>query len=256
MIPLNQLRARSLKQRTSAELLVDRWFARRVSIYLTWLLVHLPLTANQVTVASFVAMLAGAVCLALPGRAPLAGAGLLLIGYVLDCCDGEIARFRGQTSLRGMYLDTLAHAATIPAIFAAAGIGQLVRHGTVEALAFGTLAAIASTNPARAALVAVHCNTPASGSKPPAPAPDHVHPAACRCPLKGLYLRTMGRLAIFPNSMFVLAAAAAADDILLREAHRGIMFWALAAYAALLCTEQAAAAVAWSHEDRLAQGER
>ena len=248
MISLQTLKTRSLKKRSDAELFVDRFFARRVSIYVTWLLVHTPFSANQVTVASMLLMIAGTAWLAVnTWWAPAAGAALMLIGYVLDCCDGEIARFRSQTSLRGVYLDTLAHAITIPAMFAGLGIGQMLRHGTVESLALGIIAAIAATNPARAAFAALAGKTGTAADQVNAkPAPAN--------PTKAFYLKTIARILIFPNSMFVICAAALADSLLLREARHGAIYTVVAFYGVFLALEQIAAAVSWSREERLKQG--
>lgn len=251
MISLRELKSRSAKHRLTPEYLVDRLLVRRVSIYVTWLLAHLPVTANQVTVASTVLMVAGAVCLAFrPAWAAPLGVALMMAGYVLDCCDGEIARFRGSTSLRGMYLDTLGHAMTIPAMFIAAGAGQAARLATPEALALGAVAAVAATGPARAALGVLkemkgtHAAAGNGAAAGPAQPP--------RSPAKSLYLKTLGRLSLFPNSMFVLCAAVALDTLAGGFlGHRGAAYWTLAFYAALLSAEQLAAAAAWSREDRL-----
>lgn len=83
---------------------------RAVTIYATWVLVRTRATADQVTVASIVTGLLGALGLAAPGLAAgLAGVALLYVSFALDQVDGEIARFRRRTSFRGVYLDELRH---------------------------------------------------------------------------------------------------------------------------------------------------
>jgi phosphatidylglycerophosphate synthase len=106
----------TLKQMVhSGKLSRDRraWYAwsRGLSIHVTWLLLHLPVSANQVTIASVALTLAG-VCLLASARpwVALAGAAALLAHHFLDKVDGDIARFRGSYSLRGVYLDDLGHA--------------------------------------------------------------------------------------------------------------------------------------------------
>ncbi|MDD5557255.1 MAG: CDP-alcohol phosphatidyltransferase family protein [bacterium] len=90
------------------------WWIERVcrifSIHLTRVLVRTRVTANGVTILMFLTGMAGALCF-LPGRwAPaLCGALLLQMSMILDCCDGEVARYRGTSSLTGNYLDALSH---------------------------------------------------------------------------------------------------------------------------------------------------
>ena len=88
------------------------WYVifRRISIYVTWALLHTGVTPNQVTVASLLTAFVG---LAMVGAAGpwLASAGYLaLLGYhLLDRVDGEIARVRETYSLYGIYLDNAGH---------------------------------------------------------------------------------------------------------------------------------------------------
>jgi len=257
MIPISEMKTATAKKRTDAELWVDRFFARRVSIYLTWLLAQTPLSANEVTLLSMLLMVGGATCLGLKSAwGPPAGVLLMVVGYVLDCCDGEIARLRGQTSLRGVYLDTMAHAVTIPAMFIAAGIGLTFRNGTNLTTIIGAIAAIASTNPAKSTMIMLK-----DAGKPPTPPPvSPAEPPSSKPMLPGdtsglkwLYLHTLGRLTIFPNSMFVLCAAVAVETVAFRGEAYGPIFWVVLFYALLLCSEQIAAAASWSREARLAR---
>jgi len=245
MIPLRDVKQRATKKHSDTEPWVDRWMVRKISIHLTWLLVHTPLTANEVTLVSMALIAAGVVCMGLKaGVAPAIGAALMLLGCVFDSCDGEIARFRRATSLRGVYLDTLAHAITIPGMYLAAGIGQFLRHQTIESLVLGAVASIAATHPAKISLTVLR-----KGRQPGA-AEDASLPASRRG-AKSLYLKTFGRIAIFPNSMYVMSVAAVVDGAWQQDVQRGAIFWAVAFYAALLGFEQIIAAAAWSSEERL-----
>ncbi|HEX4813330.1 MAG TPA: CDP-alcohol phosphatidyltransferase family protein [Nonomuraea sp.] len=81
-------------------------YMRRLSIYATWLMAKTPVTPNQLTWLMTLAGVAAGVVLALPGLWAAVGAALLVQVYLLlDCSDGELARWRGQTSLVGVYLD-------------------------------------------------------------------------------------------------------------------------------------------------------
>ena len=94
---------------------------RPVSIHLTWLLVRTPITANQVTVLQCLVGLIGAVLLGY-GKFVL-GAMFLQFGYILDLCDGEVARWKKQSSKAGNYLDLIGHRIVTPAMFFGLGIG-------------------------------------------------------------------------------------------------------------------------------------
>lgn len=77
---------------------------RYLSSYATPVLMRLPVSANQVTAASMVLGLGCALCLALNAYV---SAALLLVGaYVLDNCDGEIARGKNQCSEFGKRFDS------------------------------------------------------------------------------------------------------------------------------------------------------
>ncbi|GAA3526443.1 CDP-alcohol phosphatidyltransferase family protein [Nonomuraea rosea] len=81
-------------------------YMRRLSIYVTWLLSKTPVTPNQLTWVMTVAGVLAGVVLALPGLwAALAAALLVQVYLLLDCSDGELARWTGKTSLAGVYLD-------------------------------------------------------------------------------------------------------------------------------------------------------
>lgn len=86
-------------------------FGRKYSIYLTWLLLRTPLSANHVTLLGIGIGLIGAILLAMNNATALvAGVVLLQVSYILDFSDGEIARYKsGGGSLSGAYLDFLYH---------------------------------------------------------------------------------------------------------------------------------------------------
>lgn len=96
---------------------------RALSPYLTQPLVASRLSANHVTAAMVVVGLAAALVLTLPGIAAAAGAAALAqIQLLLDCVDGEMARWRRTSSVIGAYLDQIAHYSTEAALAAALGV--------------------------------------------------------------------------------------------------------------------------------------
>jgi phosphatidylglycerophosphate synthase len=104
---------------------------RHLSDQLTPLLLRLPVTPNQVTAISLAAGLAGAACFAVGERpAALAGAALLIVCYILDNCDGDIARAKNLSSRFGHYFDSVADWLVDAAFFISLGYGASVAlHG-------------------------------------------------------------------------------------------------------------------------------
>jgi len=97
---------------------------RHLSARTTPLLAKLPLTPNQITSASFLVGLAAAWYLYLGGYGNgVFAAALFVVRYVLDNCDGEIARLKGLSSNFGMHYDTFVDWVVHSVFFAALGIG-------------------------------------------------------------------------------------------------------------------------------------
>jgi phosphatidylglycerophosphate synthase len=113
----------SIFARNSGEHWAGRLYMRRLSPYLTKLLLRTPISANGVTWLMIVAGVAAAGVLSLPGIAAAVGAVLLIqLQLLLDCSDGEVARWRGQKSPVGVYLDRIGHWLTEGALPIALGI--------------------------------------------------------------------------------------------------------------------------------------
>jgi phosphatidylglycerophosphate synthase len=103
----------SIFARNSGEHWAGRLYIRRASPYLTRRLIATPLTPNAVTWLMIAAGVAAAVLLAIPGIWTALGAVVLIqLQILLDCCDGELARWRRQFSPAGIYLDRLGHYVT------------------------------------------------------------------------------------------------------------------------------------------------
>ena len=113
----------SLLARPGHEHWAGRLYMRRFSPYVTRVFLATPLPADAVTALMIPAGLLAAGLLTLPGV--LAALGAVLFGQMwllLDCSDGEVARWRQTFSSRGVYLDGLAHFTTQVALPAAIGI--------------------------------------------------------------------------------------------------------------------------------------
>jgi phosphatidylglycerophosphate synthase len=123
---LDQLRAVAQPPEVRARKNAEHWTAelylRHISIYLTALLVRTPISANGVTGLMILSGWAIAGALLIPG---IWGAVLALffsqLQLYFDCCDGEVARWRGTSSARGVFLDKVGHYTTEGAVAVALG---------------------------------------------------------------------------------------------------------------------------------------
>ncbi len=122
---------------------------RKLSIRITWLLLHTRMSANAVTVAGILAGVAGAVMLASNQFWVLVGGLVLLqLSFVVDYSDGEVARYRAhqegvQTNAGGAYLDWIGHY-YVPAIAIAALAWGAFRESGHDWLMAAALVAILS----------------------------------------------------------------------------------------------------------------
>jgi phosphatidylglycerophosphate synthase len=112
--PIDELRRvcqpDSILQRRSDEHWAGRLYMRKVSIYLTRVAIRRGVGADAITVGMLVVGLLGAGALFLPGLWPAVVAAVAVQAYVLlDCSDGEVARWTRTESARGVYLDRVSH---------------------------------------------------------------------------------------------------------------------------------------------------
>ncbi len=119
-----------------------RHFSRRV----TAVLLRLPVSANQVTAVSFALGLGAAWAAGQATQVWAIASGLLMTAaYVLDNCDGEIARFKNQCSRFGMYFDTFVDWIVHAAFFWALGVGMATTTGQAFWNWLGLAAAVGGT---------------------------------------------------------------------------------------------------------------
>ncbi|WP_250402948.1 DUF5941 domain-containing protein [Streptomyces cellostaticus] len=105
-----------------------RWCARR------------GLTPNQVTTASLLTALIAAGCAATGTRSGFVAAGVLLIAsFVLDCTDGQLARYALKYSTLGAWLDATFDRAKEYAYYAGLALGAARGGDDVWALALGAM---------------------------------------------------------------------------------------------------------------------
>ncbi|MEU3985872.1 CDP-alcohol phosphatidyltransferase family protein [Streptomyces sp. NPDC026672] len=99
-----------------------RLYMRRLSLRLTRQLVRTPVTPDQLTWTMVVCGVAAGAALAVPGLTGAVLAVLLMQLFLLfDCVDGEVARWKGQNSATGIYVDRLGAYLADAALLAGAG---------------------------------------------------------------------------------------------------------------------------------------
>jgi phosphatidylglycerophosphate synthase len=109
--------------RYSGEHWAGRLYGRRVSIYVTWFLLRTPLSANAITVLMALVGAAGAGLFSQRGLWwGVLGAVLIQVYLILDCSDGEVARWQGKTGATGIFLDRLGHFLVESTLFMAMGV--------------------------------------------------------------------------------------------------------------------------------------
>lgn len=103
----------------------SKFFLRHISIYFTKLFLYLPTTANQISLLMILMGITGGFFLALGGYINgLICALFLQLFLTFDCVDGEIARYKDQSSLKGKYLDLIANDIVHASIFLGLTIGM------------------------------------------------------------------------------------------------------------------------------------
>ena len=157
-----------LLDRNSGEHWAGRLYIRRVSPYLTKAFAATPITPNGVTWLMVVVGLAAAAVLTLPGIWGPVGAFLLIqLQILLDCSDGELARWLERRSPVGIYLDRVAHWVTEAALPIALGIradggwDEIGGYTTLGALA-GLLSLLVKGSSALVAVARLESGRPAA----------------------------------------------------------------------------------------------
>ncbi|MET9319707.1 CDP-alcohol phosphatidyltransferase family protein [Streptomyces sp. NPDC003038] len=136
-----------VKDRRSGEHWAGRLYMREISLRIDRFLVNTRVTPNQLTYLMTVAGVLAAPALLVPGVwGAVLGVVMVQLYLLLDCVDGEIARWRQQFSLSGVYLDRVGAYLCDAAVLVGFGLraADLWGSGRIDWLwAFlGTLAAL------------------------------------------------------------------------------------------------------------------
>jgi phosphatidylglycerophosphate synthase len=128
--------------RGAGEHWAGRLYMRRVSIHATRVLLRAGAAPNPLTLAMMASGVLAGAALAWPGLSGAVLAAVLVQVYLLlDCSDGEVARWLRRTSIQGVYLDRVGHYFSEAALLV--GLGWRAAGDTATGYAFaGALAAL------------------------------------------------------------------------------------------------------------------
>lgn len=115
----------------------DLWYPRWANVLLVPASQVVWLTPNHVTISSFILYALAAVMIGIQGDWMVLAALLLPLSYVLDCLDGQLARFTKQTSVIGDYLDKTLDVLKIGIINAAFAVAAYRMSGEIVYLLLG-----------------------------------------------------------------------------------------------------------------------
>ncbi|MCH7619694.1 MAG: CDP-alcohol phosphatidyltransferase family protein [Candidatus Marinimicrobia bacterium] len=125
-----------------------KYFIRHLSIRVTRMILPLGISANQ---ATLIGIIIGILACILIGTGSIVysilGVGLLQLSYIFDCVDGEIARYKKQSSVNGIFIDFIGHEVLIPFSFLALTFFLYNNVHQTSILLLGVLAAWSSTSP-------------------------------------------------------------------------------------------------------------
>ncbi len=120
-IPAEPRTVRSTFKPRDVEEMIDFYVNRPIAGRLALAIDPLPVSPNQITVASGIAGIASGLCIgfAAPGDPWLVPVGgvLLFLSILLDCADGQLARLRKQSSMVGRALDGYVDVVSTAAVF-------------------------------------------------------------------------------------------------------------------------------------------
>ena len=117
---------------------LDKYFHRLISIYITKIFILLNLTANQITLLWILTGIISAFFF-LQGSYlfSLIGALILLLSFILDFSDGEVARYHKKTSINGYYLDCIGHFIVVSSVVIAISFALFYKFNSLIFLIFG-----------------------------------------------------------------------------------------------------------------------
>lgn len=111
---------------------------RSVSIYFTWLFLQTKISGNGVSILNVIIGILAAACFIGGSFWFYAlGTALFILNAILDGCDGEVARYREQSSLTGLFADRINSIFGLPLMLFGISVGLYHQYGSVWVLFLG-----------------------------------------------------------------------------------------------------------------------
>lgn len=112
---------------------------RKMTIYLTWFFLHFKITANQITILGSAVNLIGFGLFLIDNQhVHIAAVVIIFFSFLLDGCDGEVARYRkiteissGDYGLGGAYIEPISHDIQYSFMFLPIGLGSSLVSGSL-----------------------------------------------------------------------------------------------------------------------------
>ena len=228
---LEELRAVAQPESTMSRRNAEHWLARlllrKVSLPITRELIRTPVSANQLTGLMIVVGLLAAVAAGLAGLGWAVVAFLAVqVYFLLDLCDGEVARWRRTTSVTGVYLDRVGHYLVEAALLSAYGFragGQEFGGWSTLGVAAGLCAVLVKAETDLVDVARVRSGRAAAGDDAAAP-----RSAALGAVRRAAQVLKVHQLTGALESSFLLLIAAvielATDSLLGSQLLTGLMF--------------------------------
>src|SRR3989344_2199423 len=85
-------------------------FLRIFSIYFTKFFLYTPLSPNHVTIITFLIAIASSIFFSFGQYIySIIAALLMMLAFIFDCVDGEVARYKKKGTIEGSYLDDMSY---------------------------------------------------------------------------------------------------------------------------------------------------
>src|SRR3989344_4316608 len=112
--------------------------AHEIGFYFTKPFINTRITSNQVTLFwLFLGLVGGALLSTGKYKWMLIGIIIYHLGHFFDCVDGNLARYRNKSTLKGQYLEQIAHHITIIAVLCGLSVGAFRMTGDILSLYVG-----------------------------------------------------------------------------------------------------------------------
>jgi phosphatidylglycerophosphate synthase len=111
---------------------------RKISPYFDWLFLHIGLSGNQITFLSIVPVIIGSSLFLFSSPFYwILGWAVMQLYPILDCCDGEVARYKNQLTKFGYVMDEFLHPVSNAVVLAFATFGLFLIYRNLYIFIFG-----------------------------------------------------------------------------------------------------------------------